>query len=470
MSGSWDRKRLEPLLGEPIMVDDPLITVTQAAAVTDLSSERIRRMIRSGRLTAHPGTGRRQLLLSEVLEMASADQISVREAAAILNLRPSAVNRLVRAGLLTGTGGDLPVTRREVRRLAERRADWVTIAAAAERLTVAAADIHRLLNHGVLRHTGDAAGPIHGDQVEALDRLHHISGGQDTPQPASMRDLLGTISGTSSVRVPGTTRTELGLYLGTRVQQRATLVIPVGVLNLATAPQLRDVLLKRVAEQPEAVVVDLALLHIRQPYLLSTFGVVAQETNRWCGTQLMLVAGQPRSAEPDVLTAPISRFIRVFPTIDSAYAAIDRGSAPVRLVVRKRLPADYKAVSTARTAVRETCEQWGCAAATATAETIAAELVTNAVEHARTRSTLRLELRRDLLTVAVTDHDPAPAVLPPAALRTGAGSPEHGLRLVRRLATAWNNVSTVDGKTVWATVRTAGPKSGKKASGPGAGA
>jgi hypothetical protein len=84
------------------------------------------------------------------------------------------------------------------------------------------------------------------------------------------------------------------------------------------------------------------------------------------------------------------------------------------------------------------------------AETLATELVENTLQHTESVPRLRLELRRGLLTVAVSDDDPAEAYL-----REGTdGRPSLGMLLVTQIARTWGcTPSRAGGKTVWASLR-----------------
>jgi anti-anti-sigma regulatory factor len=55
----------------------------------------------------------------------------------------------------------------------------------------------------------------------------------------------------------------------------ALVVSPAGLLEVATAPQLRDQLLKCMADQPGAVIVKLQNLVLAKAYTLSVFTSVA---------------------------------------------------------------------------------------------------------------------------------------------------------------------------------------------------
>lgn len=236
------------------------------------------------------------------------------------------------------------------------------------------------------------------------------------------------------------------------VNGNATVVAPRGLLDVSTAPHLRDVLLKCIADQPAAVIVDLAGLELWRTYTLSVFTVVARRTAEWSGIPLILVAGEDVEARIGLHARAIARFLQVVPNIDAALAAIRQ--PPVRRVVRLRLPPDPYSARTTRRTVAASCELWGCPQVIHDAVAVASELVANAVVHAGTDAQLRLELRRGLLTIAVTDQVPDPPVLGVPVgddLRTSG----LGLVIVDAISRTWGSAPTSSGgKIVWAVLRT----------------
>jgi hypothetical protein len=89
----------------------------------------------------------------------------------------------------------------------------------------------------------------------------------------------------------------------------------------------------------------------------------------------------------------------------------------------------------------------------AAAEVIASELTDNMVYHARSKGWLRLQLRSDVLTIAVADADPRPPLLRVPGLRAAGG---RGLVLVDKLSRRWGTASRrPNGKVVWAALTVA---------------
>jgi anti-sigma regulatory factor (Ser/Thr protein kinase) len=118
------------------------------------------------------------------------------------------------------------------------------------------------------------------------------------------------------------------------------------------------------------------------------------------------------------------------------------------------LPADASAPGMARTFLRCAAEQWGVDDDVAEdAAMVITELVANAVDHARTESTVSLAVTHDGLRVAVRDTRPddvpRPAPIDPTAPRG------RGLQMVDALTTAWGVTLHAEGKTVWALLGTA---------------
>jgi anti-sigma regulatory factor (Ser/Thr protein kinase) len=137
--------------------------------------------------------------------------------------------------------------------------------------------------------------------------------------------------------------------------------------------------------------------------------------------------------------------------------SLDPVCATVFATVANHPSSDWPATApaAARLYVRDVLEYWRLALpdddVIDRAELLADELVTNAAVHARTSLRLRLELRGDLLHIAVHDASPRPLRLVPDDPDGEAG---RDLRLVERLSTAWGvHRRPDDGEVVWSTLR-----------------
>lgn len=225
-----------------------------------------------------------------------------------------------------------------------------------------------------------------------------------------------------------------------------------GVLDSLTYPHVRDGLVKLALEEPRAVVACLDELSVGSQSLLSVFSSAWMRVNDWPHVPILLVASAT-DRRATIEGSAISRFVPVFGTVAEAIQAA-KTSAP-----RRRRKAEFPPVlmcaAAARDFVRDTCRDWRIESLTADAVCLASELTENAIEHARTQLDVRLELRRGVLTVAVRDASPAPAILRQGRLGEPLG---YGLQIVADLATAWGCVPDLrGGKVTWATLTT-GPR------------
>jgi anti-sigma regulatory factor (Ser/Thr protein kinase) len=110
---------------------------------------------------------------------------------------------------------------------------------------------------------------------------------------------------------------------------------------------------------------------------------------------------------------------------------------------------DVDAPGRARVLVTQATSAWHVAHLAASAQLIASELVSNAVEHAGTDVEFRLVRHRHGLLIAVRDDDPRPP-LPSADRPSERGQ---GLRIVALTAQAWGYLTGTADKIVWAALR-----------------
>jgi anti-anti-sigma regulatory factor len=236
------------------------------------------------------------------------------------------------------------------------------------------------------------------------------------------------------------------LLLDAHFQGRNLVVRPVGELTPKTYEQLRDGLLKFAAEEPAAIVVDLASMWTTIASLLTVLVTVHDRISNWPGVPLILaVTQQPLRDMLDLSAVP--RFIPTYPSVTEALKGLDAASCRCRRQVQ--LPCDPASARLARRLVEETCDEWGIPEMATNAVVVASELTDNMVDHARSDGWLRLDLHSNTLTVAVADADPHPPQLRIPGLRAAGG---RGLVLVDKLSRTWGTVPRLpDGKVVWAT-------------------
>src|SRR5689334_21632189 len=115
------------------------------------------------------------------------------------------------------------------------------------------------------------------------------------------------------------------------------------------------------------------------------------------------------------------------------------------------LPADPTAPRQARALLQAAARDWEVEEDLyQDAAIVVTELVANAVDHARTPSTLTVGWDERGLCVAVRDAHAGPV---PRALPVDPTAPRgRGLQMIAALATTWGVTTHVDGKTVWAVL------------------
>lgn len=238
------------------------------------------------------------------------------------------------------------------------------------------------------------------------------------------------------------------LRLESEARDDVVVVAPQGVLDLAGYRPLRDHLLKVGTDGPRAIVVDLTDLRVDSQASLAIFAAVHTRLAQWPGVPVLLAAGGRRGREL-VADNRVARFVPVHDSVVAAVAAVD--DPPPRRVTGARFANALVSLRPAREFARETCVAWDVADIGDDVALLVGELVTNAVVHTSSAPRLRLELRRNLFSVAVHDDEPGEVTVRDPGGRAEA----HGLLLVAQIATAWGCSPAPDGgKVVWATLRT----------------
>jgi len=220
-----------------------------------------------------------------------------------------------------------------------------------------------------------------------------------------------------------------------------------GTLDRSTAPPLRAVLLKSLAQHPDAVLVDLAMMILGDSLALSVFPAVARQAARWPSIPVVFCAPSPAVAA--ALDAPAYRGLVVHPSVTAATAALSRGQGIPPSISDDLLPV-RGAAGHARNLATDACVRWELPGLVWPASLVASELVSNAVQHAQTMVSLRFSLRPRYLLVAARDGSPDEPVLRPVAPTDVVG--RRGLLLVQALAAHWGFLPTGGGKVVWATL------------------
>ncbi|MFJ1759821.1 ATP-binding protein [Amycolatopsis sp. NPDC088138] len=240
---------------------------------------------------------------------------------------------------------------------------------------------------------------------------------------------------------------ELTLRLTPRPE--SALVTVSGDLNLPGYASLRDGLLKIAADTPPGIVANVSGLTMGELAPATVFPLVARRIEEWPGIPLSLVTD--RNAHVRLLSrSGIDRFVAVHPDVE---AAEHHQATPLRHQADRTLPRTANTVALARSFVRELAARWDVPELIYDGALIAGELADNAVRHTSSVPRMRLDLRRGLLTVAIADDNPNPAVL---LDRSDTRSPGLGLHIVAHAAKVWGSSHRWSGgKVVWAVLTSA---------------
>ncbi|WP_328374912.1 STAS domain-containing protein [Micromonospora zamorensis] len=216
-----------------------------------------------------------------------------------------------------------------------------------------------------------------------------------------------------------------------------------GALDLGTMRSVHHALRDALVDQPDALVVDMAEVDVKDRLALSVFAATARRAEEWPGVPVVLCAPSPVAARW-LSESTTCRVVPVSP--DCAEATRVAGTAsPLRM--RARLEPVAGACRRARELVTEACARWNLPDASGPAALVLSELVGNVVRHAGTPMQVTVTLRRPYLHLAVVDGSSAQAREGGTDLHAEGG---RGLLLVRELTQRWGSVPAGQGKAVWA--------------------
>jgi anti-anti-sigma regulatory factor len=220
-----------------------------------------------------------------------------------------------------------------------------------------------------------------------------------------------------------------------------------GRLGLREVAPLRVRLLKCLAEQPEAVLIDLADFSVGEPLALAVFTALVRQAAQWPGIPVLFCSPTPDTRA--LMNRGAYHRLPTFQSVAAARAHIGTDRRTLPSLTDELLPISG-AARQARNVATDACLRWDLPHLVAPASLIVSELVSNVVDHAHTMATLRLSLRRPL------SHDRRAGRL---AGRTGQGrrtlagfSGRAGPVLVAESAHSWGWLPTDGGKVVWASL------------------
>jgi anti-anti-sigma regulatory factor len=219
-----------------------------------------------------------------------------------------------------------------------------------------------------------------------------------------------------------------------------------GTLELAGVADLRTAVLKCLAEQPTALLLDLSKVVALDGVSAAVFTALVRQASIWPAIPLLLCAASPSVTE----TLTSGRFGRLplEQSVAAGLASVAAGVANPSAVSDQLLPI-VGAARHARNIATEACGRWALTQLIGPACLVASELVTNATEHAGTIMTLRVARRPRYLHISVRDGSPDVPVLRQPALTDPGG---RGLKLIDTMVVHWGSMPCRDGKVVWATL------------------
>jgi anti-anti-sigma regulatory factor len=217
-----------------------------------------------------------------------------------------------------------------------------------------------------------------------------------------------------------------------------------GELRLEDVASVRLRLMKSLAEQPEAVLIDVNGLRVEDPLSLAVFVAVARQATRWPGIPVLICTDTAETRAQ--FQGAAYRRLPLFRTIESAQRAATSYERSLPTLSDEIIPI-AGAPRHARNVVTDACVRWDLPRLAGPATLIANEFVCNVIAHANTMATLRLALRPRHLAIAVRDGSTAEPIG-----KTENDRPGRGLLLVEAMAGSWGWLPTEGGKVVWATL------------------
>lgn len=213
----------------------------------------------------------------------------------------------------------------------------------------------------------------------------------------------------------------------------------IGVLDAGTAGKARAGLLDGLAQQPEALLIDVFDVDVSDPTTVTVLSDVARVTVDWPAAHLVVCA----HGGDDVWSAS---GLPIWPSRAEALAALGAPdpSAQLSLALEPRVGAARRA----RELVAEACTRWRLPDLAGPASIVVTEMVNNVVAHARTTMTVLVARRGDDMTVAVHDRSTTAPRYPGPVSPTSYGG--RGLLLIDSVSRRWGNLQLDAGKVIWA--------------------
>jgi anti-sigma regulatory factor (Ser/Thr protein kinase) len=218
-----------------------------------------------------------------------------------------------------------------------------------------------------------------------------------------------------------------------------------GGLDGEGAAHLRLAVTKALAEQPRAIICDLARLP-RGTGGLNVFLVIADVMNLWPETAIAIACPDRRLIER-LSRIRVNTRIPIHSSVEQAIA--DLGHRPMIMMELLHLPPGGDAAALARHFVADACRQWDASPFLPDALIVVSELVDNALQHGDGEPIdVRVSLSGMGLRISVRDTAPSS---PQPTHQTGQIS---GIRVLAHISKSWGVLPTqTGGKIVWCLLR-----------------
>ncbi|WP_072806216.1 ATP-binding protein [Rhodococcoides yunnanense] len=224
-----------------------------------------------------------------------------------------------------------------------------------------------------------------------------------------------------------------------------------GVLDARSYMQVRNTIVKAATDSPDAVLVVVDDLSVPTESAWTVLTSSSWLIRQWPGIPLSVVSNSSDRRER-LTRNGIARYLPIHPGVEDALAEIraGRNSSPVRVRVRHHRPRTEAGLAEMRELVTDTLRDWGHPECVPAARCISSVLSGNVLRHTDSDLDMRVEMRGDLVTIAMQDGSPAPAVLREES--ADPGTYVSGLAILAALSQAWGSVPSEDGKTVWSVM------------------
>jgi anti-anti-sigma regulatory factor len=217
-----------------------------------------------------------------------------------------------------------------------------------------------------------------------------------------------------------------------------------GTLAVDSAAVLRRTVLKALADDPAAVIIDLAGVTVTEPIVLTLFLSLSRAAAAWPGATLIAHSAESTLAR-QFEGLGIERHMPLADDRAAAEAIALTGPGPFQVLWDTTGAADPFAE--ARDRLRTFCRRHGLTGLSVNGELALTELLANALAHGRAPITIRISVRRRHLYVAVRDVGGGLPRLRGPDFDTGLGG--RGLMIVEALTLAWGANPAPRGKVVW---------------------